>query len=183
MAYDFSKLKSDVKKTEEWLARELSTIRTGRATSAILDSVRIESFGTKVPINHVAGVSTEDARTIRVTPWDKGQIGDIRKGIEDANLGLSLAADDQGLRVIFPDLTVERREALKRLVNTKLEEARVTLRGHRDEAWGDIQEKEKVKAISKDVKFRLKEEMEKVVKDGNEALEAMVEKKEKEISQ
>ncbi|MBI4120696.1 MAG: ribosome recycling factor [Parcubacteria group bacterium] len=183
MAYDFSKLKNNVKKTEEWLTRELSTIRTGRATSAILDSVRVESYGTKVPLNHVAGVSTEDAKTIRVTPWEKNQIGEIRKAIEDANLGLSLAADDQGLRVIFPDLTIERRDALKRVVNGKLEEARVTLRGHRDETWSDIQEKEKIKEISKDDRFRLKEEMEKIIKDGNTQLEEMGERKEKEISQ
>src|SRR3989338_2838561 len=109
MAYDFSKLKTNIKETEEWLARELSGVRTGRATPALLDAVKPEAYGTRTPLRELASVSVEDARTLRVIPWDNTILKIIEKGIIDANLGVGVATDDQGLRVSFPELTSERR--------------------------------------------------------------------------
>jgi len=181
MPYDFSSLKDGVKEAESWLSGELSAIRTGRATAAVLDGVRIDSYGAKVPVNHIAGVTTEDAKTLRITPWDKGQIKSIEQAITKADLGVSVVADGEGVRVIFPDLTSERREAFAKLARAKTEEARKRLRRVRDEAWGDIQNKEREGILTEDEKFRFKDDMQKTVDDTNKRMGEMLEKKEKEI--
>ena len=115
MAYDFSKLKEQIKETEEWLARELSGVRTGRATPTLLDGVKPEAYGSRTPLRELASVSTEDARTLRVIPWDKELLKAVEKGITDANLGVGVSTDDQGLRISFPELTSERRAQLSKL--------------------------------------------------------------------
>ena len=134
MAYDFSKLKANIKETEEWLSRELSGVRTGRATPTLLDSVKPEAYGTRTSLRELASVSVEDARTLRVIPWDTTLLKTIEKGITDADLGIGIATDDQGLRVTFPMLTSERREQLLKIARDKTEQAKVTLRSHRTEA-------------------------------------------------
>ena len=182
MSYDFSIFKKRITEIEEWLVKELGTIRTGRATPAILDSVRVESYGARLPISNVAGITLEDARTIRITPWDKAVVKDIEKAISADNLGLSLSVDDKGIRVIFPELTSERRAGLLKLLKSKHEEARVSLRKVRDEIWDDIQDKEKDGAMSEDDKFRGKDEMQKMVDNSNKKFDDLVEKKTKEIS-
>lgn len=181
MMYDFSSLKEGVKETERWLLGELSAIRTGRATIAVLDGVRVDSYGAKVPVNHIAGITTEDAKTLRITPWDKGQIKEIELAINKANLGVSVAADGEGLRVIFPELTGERREAFIKLAKNKTEEARKRLRLTRDDVWKDIQEKEREGTLTEDEKFRFKDEMQKMIDEANKRFGEMEEKKEREI--
>ena len=181
MAYDFTELKQKIEDTEEWLKKEYTGIRTGRATPALLDSIHVESYGAQLPIPQVATVGAEDARTLKVTPWDMSQIKEIEKAITRANLGVSLATDERGIRVIFPELTAERRDQLMKLVKDKREHARISLRGVRDETWNDIQQKEKEKEIGEDDKFRFKEEMEKMVQDAYSGLDGIVERKEKEI--
>ncbi|HWH07094.1 MAG TPA: ribosome-recycling factor, partial [Candidatus Paceibacterota bacterium] len=126
MAYDFSKLTGGIKETEEWLTRELSGVRTGRATPALLDSVKPEIYGARTPITNVASVTVEDARTIRIVPWDKSVVKSIEKAITEADLGISVSVDDMGLRVIFPELTAERRTMLAKLAGEKFEHAKVT---------------------------------------------------------
>ncbi|MEX0930253.1 MAG: ribosome recycling factor [Candidatus Paceibacterota bacterium] len=182
MAYDFSEFKQQLSAAEEWLSGEFKGIRTGRAAPAVLDAVKVESYGTKMPINQVATVTTEDARTIRIVPWDKSVTSLIESAIEEENLGLSVNVDDQGLRVAFPELTSERREQLLKLSRQKLEEARVSVRTARDDVWDDIQKQQKNGDITEDDKYRLKEEMEDLVKKTNKELEEMEEKKKKEIS-
>lgn len=182
MAYDFSSLKARRTEVEEWLGKELSAIRTGRATPSILDGVKIDSYGAQVPINHAAGVTIEDAKTLRITPWDKGQIKDIEGAINSADLGLSVAADDSGIRVIFPELTADRRDQLVKVLKSKIEEAKVSLRGIRDEVWGDIQKKEKDGEITEDDKFRFKDEMQKLIDEGTKTFDEMGERKEKELA-
>src|SRR3989344_5558961 len=103
MPYNFSSLKEGIKGAEEWLLGEFAAIRTGRATASILDSVRIDSYGAKVPVNHLAGLTVEDAKTIRIVPWDKKQMKDMEQAIQKADLGVSVVSDSEGLRVIFPD--------------------------------------------------------------------------------
>ena len=182
MPYNFTSLKQKVSETEAWLRKEYQGVRTGRATPALLDSVIVEAYGAKVPVSQVAAVTVEDPRTLRVTPWDGGQVKDIEKAIAVSNLGLSAATDERGVRVMFPELTTERRTALGKILREKLEQARRALRGERDKVWSDIQEKERTSAIGKDEKFRYKEEMEKIIRDGDEKLEAAAARKEQEIA-
>lgn len=182
MNYDFKILKEKVKGIEEWLRKEFMGIRTGIASPAILDGVQVESYGARMAINQVAGVSVEDARTIRISPWDKTQSKAIEKAITAANLGVSVGVDDKGVRVSFPELTSERRVTLLKTAKLKLEDAKKTLRGLRDEVWNDIQGKEKKGGMGEDDKFRFKDEMQKIVDDCSKALEVILEKKEKEIN-
>lgn len=183
MAYDFSSFKEKLEGVQDWLSAEYTGVRTGRATPAILDGIYLDSYGTRTPIKHVASISIEDARTIRVAPWDKGQIKGIEKAIGEANLGLSVSSDALGIRVFFPELTAERRAALLKVTGEKLEHARVSVRAERDEVWSEIQTLEREGEIPEDDKFRLKDEMQKFVDQANAKLEEMAARKEKEIAE
>lgn len=166
---------------EDWLGREYLGIRTGKATPAVLDGVMVDSYGSKTPLKHVAAIGIEDARTVRVTPWDKSQLSAIQTAIDVANLGLSVSPDSVGLRVIFPMLTEERRKMLIKLMNEKLEDARISARQEREKVWADIQTAEKNGAISEDEKFKAKEELQKLIDEVNKKLDELAQKKEIEI--
>ncbi len=181
--YDFSQLKNKIEETKDWLKQEYQGIRTGRAAPALLDNIQVESYGTMMPLNQVANVGVEDARTLRVAPYDASQVKDIEKAVTEANLGVGISADSAGVRVTFPELTAERRDTLMKLAKDKLEEGRVSLRGARDDAWSEIQKREQDGEMSEDEKFTNKEEMEKIIKEANDELDALLEKKEKEISE
>lgn len=183
MAYDFKDLKAGIKSTEEWLRSEFSGIRTGRATPALLDSVMVEAYGSMMPINQVGSISVEDARMMRVSPWDMSLAKAVEKAIMLADLGLSLAVDDKGVRIMFPDLTADRRIGLIKLAKQKLEDARITLRGEREKTIKDIEKREKDGEIGEDEKFRLKTELQKYIDEAGVALEALFVKKEKEIGE
>jgi ribosome recycling factor len=182
MTYDFKELKDKVKGAEEWLKKEYTTLRTGVASPAILDGVHVEVYGSRLPLNQVASIGIEDARVIRITPYDKSQAKEIEKAITVADLGVSVGADEKGVRIFFPELTGERRELLMKTAKAKLEDARVNLRGFRDDVWSDIQEKEKDGEMTEDEKFRGKNDMQKIIDEGNAALEVLLVKKEKEIN-
>ncbi|MBP9717667.1 MAG: ribosome recycling factor [Candidatus Pacebacteria bacterium] len=166
----------------EWLDKEFSTIRTGQATPTLLDGVRVESYGSMLPLNQVGSVGIEDARTLRISPWDATQVKAVEKAIADANLGLSVMADSSGVRVIFPELTGERRQQLVKLAKSKLEDARVSVKAVRDDIMKAIDAAEKSGDMSQDDKFVQKEEAQKLVDAANRALEARFSEKEAEIS-
>jgi len=183
MAYNFIQIKQSLKETEEWLKREFQSIRTGRATPAILDGVRVEAYGSNMGVNELANISVEDARMLRITPWDMSVVKDIEKGIVTSDLGLSVTVDDKGIRVVFPDLTSDRRTALIKVAKQKLEDARVTLRSEREKVIKDIDKKEKDGEISEDEKFRTKAELQKMIDEAGKILDEVFSKKEKEISE
>jgi len=182
MTYSFSELTKALDETKEWLRHELGLIHTGRATGAILDSIRVDSYGAKVPLNQVSNVVTEDNRTLRVVPWGPDQLSSIESAINGADLGLSVSSDGKSVRVIFPDLTSETREKLLKLAKDKLEQARIAVKNDRNKTWEDIQEKEKEGDMSEDEKHRLKTEMQKNVDETNGGLEEMFKKKESELA-
>lgn len=179
--FNFKELKDEMAKVEEWLRKEFSLIRTGRAAPAILDHVLVEAYGSKMVIRELASVSVEDPKTIRIEPWDKSQSKAIEKSLQEADLGISINVDEKGLRVIFPELTSERREQFAKIIKNKLEEARISIRGARDKTWEEIQQKEKQGGMGEDDKFRLKDEMQKIIDEANKKMEEMAEKKETEI--
>ncbi len=179
--YTFTKFNQKGKAVEEWLEKELSGVRTSRATPAILDGVLVESYGAKMPINQVGSIASQDARTLFITPWDVGSIKEIEKAITAANLGLSVSAVDTGVRVSFPDLTSERRAALIKVAKEKFEDARVSVRKLRDEIQKEIEAAEKAGGMGEDEKFRLKAELQKLVDGLNKKLQEAAERKEREI--
>ncbi len=182
MAYDFKPFEKRIADILEHCTKELGGIRTGRAAPAVLDMVKVEAYGAPVAIQTLATVSIEDPRTLRISPWNAADTKEIEKGITLANLGLSVSTDERGLRVSFPELTGERRQALLKVAKEKLEEARKSLRSARDEVWSDIQKKEKEGAITEDDKFRYKDEMQKRVDEAGKKLDEMLARKEKEIA-
>jgi len=181
MSYDFSGFRSRGGEIEEWIRGELASLQTGRATPALLDGVMVESYGARQPLKNIASISIEDARTLRIKPWDANIIKDIERAISTSALGANPIADNEGVRLSFPELTQERREQFIKLLHSKLEGARVSVRKERDEVWQDIQDKEKSKEISEDDKFRFKDELEEKVSEINQRLEEIASKKEEEI--
>lgn len=192
MNYNFSNFKTELKKVEEFLGKEYSQLNIGRASPMVLDGVSVESYGSRVPLKNVASVSIEDPKTLRISPFDKNQIKEIEKAIASANLGLSVATDDLGIRVIFPQLTTETRQNLVKVLKEKLEEQRITVRRERERIWADIEAREKEPArppksgagggkLTEDEKFKAKEELQKIIDEANRNLEASFEKKQKEV--
>ncbi len=181
MSYDFSGFKKKIIGTDEWLKREYQSIRSNQASPAILDGVKVESYGSLMPLNQVASIVSEGPRTIRVAPWDMGLVKDIEKAIIVASLGVSCAVDDKGIRINFPELTEERREQIVKLAKEKLEDAKKQIRSHRDDIMKDLQTKEKDGSLGKDDVFRFKNEAQKIVDNANKKLEEVFEKKHKEI--
>lgn len=181
MPYNFSNFKTELKKVSDFLSKEYSQLNVGRASPMVLDGVSVESYGSYLPLNNVANISIEDPKTLRVAPWDKNQIKEIEKAITAANLGLSVATDDIGIRVIFPQLTTETRQKLVKVLKEKLEEQRVTVRKERERVWDDIQSKQKEGKLTEDEKFKAKDELQKIIDEANRSLEVVFEKKEKEV--
>ncbi len=179
--YSLEPLKNKVKETANWLDKELASVRTGRANPALLDGVRVDSYGSQVAINQVGSIAVEDARSIRISPWDQSLVKAVEKAVAAANLGVSLAIDEKGVRVIFPELTGERRAQIVKVAKEKFEQARVTVRKERDWTIQEIEKKEKAKEMGEDDKFRLKTEVQKIIDEANKKLEASMAKKEKEI--
>lgn len=175
-------LKTQIEETKAWLSKELSGVRTGRAAPQLLENVRVDAYGVLTPLSQVSSVSVEDAKTLVISPWDKGHIKHIEKAITDANLGVSAQAGDTSIRVKFPDLTAERRDMLKKLVGERLEQARVTLRGLRNEVLDELEKQKKDGDLGEDDFFRKKEQVQKQIDEAGDALEALAEKKKEEIA-
>ncbi|MBI2631170.1 ribosome recycling factor [Candidatus Nomurabacteria bacterium] len=181
MQYNFSNFRTELKKIKEHLGKEYSQLNIGRASPMVLDGISVESYGSYVSLKNVATVAIEDPKTLRIAPWDKSQIKGIEKAIVGANLGLSIATYDQGIRVIFPQLTTETRQTLVKVLKEKLEESRITVRREREVVLEDIEAKEKEAKLTEDDKFRAKEELQKIVNEANGNLEALFERKEQEV--
>lgn len=178
---DTNNMKSELEEVISWLKKEYSSIRTSMATPAILDGVMVEAYGVMSPLNQVASITISDAKTLLVSPYDKGQIKQIEKILNDSDLGLSVVGGDTGIRLSFPDLTAERRVMLGKLAKDKLEDARVSVRKVRDDVWGKIQADEKNGEISEDEKYSRKEKMEEVIKEYNVKLDEIYKLKEQEV--
>lgn len=183
MAYNFTPFKTGSDEALEWLRKEYASIRSGQANPSILDSVRVDMYGSQMPINQVASILGEGARSLRITPWDKGAVKPLDTAIREANLGVSVSVDDQGLRISFPELTDDRRQALMKLAKAKLEEARVRVRGEREKVHSDTDKQEKAGTMSKDDTFRTKQDLQKLVDEVNRKLEELYDKKEREVVQ
>ncbi|MFZ2205217.1 MAG: ribosome recycling factor [Minisyncoccia bacterium] len=181
MQYNFSNFKTELKKAGEHLSKEYSQLSTGRASPMVLDGVSVEIYGDYQPIKNIASVNIEDPKTLRIAPWDKGQIKAIEKAIMAANLGLSVATDDMGIRVIFPQLTTETRQTLVKVLKAKMEDAKIVVRKVREEVLDDVAAHEKEGKMNEDEKFSAKEDIQKLVVEANNNLEAIFEKKEIEV--
>jgi ribosome recycling factor len=166
----------------DFLKSDIATLRTGRASSAMLESITVEAYGSRQGIKAVASVSIADAKTIVLEPWDKSLMGAIEKGVRDSGLGINPINDGKVIRLILPDLTSERRQELVKVLHQKLEQARISLRKVREEVREVILQEEKKKSISEDEKFRFQDDLEKMVREFNDEIKKVGEAKEKDIT-
>lgn len=170
-----------MKEVREWLQKEYAGIRTGQANPGLLDSVKVESYGSLMSLQQIGSIGVEDARTLRISVWDVSQVKAVEKALQEADLGVSIVTDSSGLRVIFPELTSERRAQLLKLAKSKLEDARVSVKSIRDEAMKQLDRQHKESLISEDERFAGKERIQKAVDETNAGLEALCVQKEKEL--
>ena len=181
MNYDFSKIKSEGERVKDRFKQEVASLRTGRATPAMVEDLMVDSYGTKTPLKHLAAISAEDARTLRISPWDTSTMKNIENAISVSSLGVQPIADKQTIRISLPGLTEDRRKLLVKTLSAKLEDGRISMRQERDKVWKDIQEKERAGEIPEDFKFRFKDELQKIVDKISADLEEMSKRKEQEI--
>lgn len=163
--------------TTDWLTKEFGQISTGRASPALLDGVRVESYGSIGPLKNVASLAIEDPKTLRITPWDSSHIKEIERGLYAADLGFSVSVDDKGVRVSIPALTTERRSALVKTAKEKLEEARIRIRKVRERVLTEIKDA----GLPEDTAKRSRDELQKKVDSANQSLEELFTRKETEI--
>lgn len=179
--YNFNQVKENKGKVMEWLKQEYRSISTGRASPQVLDIIAIDMYGSRTQIAHCAAISIEDPRTLRVSPWDKNIVREIEKAINEADLGLSVSSDDQGLRVHFPMLTTETRGKLVKVLKEKFEDARVKIRSLREDTNRDIDTRGKDAEFGEDERIKYREEMQKITDEANAELELLFENKEREV--
>lgn len=168
-------------KSIEALLHEFNSVRTGRANASLLDNVKIEYYGTHMPISQVATVNVPDARMITLQPWDKGMLGTIEKAIREANLGLNPSNDGILIRLPIPPLNEERRKELAKLVKKYGEEAKIAVRNIRRDSNEKLKKLEKDKSISEDDLRDAEEEVQKVTDRFIKEIDGHVTHKEKEI--
>ena len=161
--------------------RDLSRVRTGRASAALLEGINVDYYGTFMPLNQVASVAIPESRLLSIQPWDIKILVEIEKAILKSDLGLTPSNDGKIIRVNVPPLTEERRKELVKLVKKMAEDCRVAIRNVRREAIERLKGREKAKEISEDDLFRLQDEVQKVTDDHIKKVEGIVADKEKEI--
>ncbi len=166
----------------EFLKKDISNLRTGRATPALVEDVSIEAYGTRQQLKAVASISVADAKTLNIEPWDKTLMQAVEAGIRASSLGLSPINDGKLIRLSLPTLTSERRAELIKVLHQKLESAKIALRKVREDVRDQIEASEKNKQISEDEKFKLQDDLEKIVKEYNEKVKMIGEEKETEIN-
>jgi len=177
------KIKPELEKVINYLERELSKIRTSRATPSLVEDVVVDCFGQKFPLKQLAAISTPEAKQILIQPWDKSYIGGIVSALEKTGVGASPVVDKDVIRIMLPPLNEEYRKSLSRLISDKQEEARKTVRKWREEAWEEVQEAAKGGKVREDDKFRAKDELQDLVEEYNKKIEDLGEGKKKEVSE
>jgi ribosome recycling factor len=168
-------------KVLEVMARDLSRVRTGRASVALLEGIKVECYGTTMPISQVASLAAPESRLLTVQPWDISVMADIEKAILKSDLGLNPANDGKIIRLPIPALTTERRKDLVKMVKKMEEEAKVALRNVRREANEDLKEMKKEKLLAEDDAHRGTDEVQKITDDYTRKAEVQAAEKEKEI--
>lgn len=177
----YEEAQSMMKSALESLKKEFAGVRTGRATTALLDSVMVDYFGTQTKLRQLASLSVPESRLIVVQPWDKSVVGEVGKAIQRSNLGLNPVSDGNVIRVPIPPLTEERRKDLVKVVKKSAEDRRVSIRNARRDGNELLKQLEKEKEISKDDGRRGQERIQKLTDQFIKELDELAAQKEKEV--
>lgn len=173
--------KQRMDKTLETLRNELSKVRTGKATTQLLDGIRVDYYGTMTPVSQVGNVSVLDAHTLSITPWDKNMVQVIDKAILEANIGFNPVSDGTNLRIPVPPLTEERRKDFVKLIKKFGEESKIAIRNVRRDANDHLKKEEKDKKISEDQLKTFELEVQKVTDEHIKMIDETIKHKEMEI--
>ncbi|MDY7230443.1 ribosome recycling factor [Hyalangium rubrum] len=176
-----TQLKSRIDKTLDDLRKDLTKVRTGRASTSLLDGIRVDFYGTPTPLNGVASVQSPEPRLITIKPWDKSVLKEVEKAIREANLGLNPMNDGEMIRLPFPPLTEERRKEIAKQVKNKGEEHKVAIRNIRRDANEALKVSLKDKKITEDDNKRLQEKVQKETDAGVAEVDKIIAAKEKEV--
>jgi len=170
-----------MKKTIDTLDQELSTIRAGRANPHVLDRVTVNYYGADTPIAQVGNITVPEARILQIQPWDAGVLKQVEKAIQASDIGINPTNDGKVIRLVFPELTEERRKSLTKDVKKKGEDFKVAIRNIRREGIEDFKKQEKKSEITEDLLETLEEELQKATDKSIESIDKLVEAKNKDI--
>jgi ribosome recycling factor len=168
-------------KTAEALEKEFKKMRTGRASTSILDGIKVECYGTQMPLNQIASMSSPESRLLTIQPWDQSVIGDIEKSILKSGLGLTPMNDGKLVRISIPPLTEERRKDLAKMAKKMAEESKIGVRNHRRDANEVFKQLKNDSKISEDEMHKQQDKVQKITNEFIEKIDEMKKEKEKEI--
>lgn len=172
--------KEKLEKVKEFFENEIRSVRTGRANSILVEDIRIDVYGQSMRLKDIASITVPDAMNIVVSAWDKGNVKFVEDAIRNSNLGVGVVNNGENIRVTLPELSVERRDEMKKMVSKKAEESKISMRNIRREAMDEIKKKEK--EVGEDVAERAEKEVQQVLDKAIGELDTIVEKKNKEIA-
>lgn len=173
--------RQELHKVIDFFTKEIAKIRTGQASPSLVEDVMVDVFGQSLPIKQLAGISCPERRQILIQPWDKSYVEPIEKALFKTQLGAMPVVDKDTVRVSLPSLTQEYRKELIKMLNQKAEQSKQVMRKWREEAWSKIQSRAKQGSIREDEKFRGKDELQKLVDEYYAKVDALVERKRKEV--
>ncbi|MFH1451396.1 MAG: ribosome recycling factor [bacterium] len=178
-----AKIKPEIDKTIFHLREELEKIRTSRPSVSLIEDLQVDYYDVKTPLKNLAAISVSGPRTIIIQPWDRSILLSIEKTIIGLSMGINPTVEKDVIRLNFPSLSEEYRKELLKILNTKTEEARLTVRHWREDAWRRIQEEFRQGTIREDDKFKAKDDLQKLVDDYVAKIEEMAERKKQEIGE
>lgn len=181
MTVDFKEFSRRMDKALEHLDEEFASVRAGRANAKVLDRITVEYYGSETPLNGVATISTPDARTLIIQPWDTKLLKDIQKAIQTSDLGINPQNDGRLIRLAFPQLTEERRKELTKQVRKYSEEGKVALRNIRRDAMDEFKKKKKASEITEDDLKELEKELQDLTDKRCKDIDELTVKKEQEL--
>lgn len=178
---ELAQTSSRMEKSVEALKREMGTVRTGRASPALVENIMVDYYGVPTPLNQIATVSVPEARTLMIQPWDKAAIKEVEKSILKTDLGLTPNNDGTVIRLNVPTLTEERRREMVRLVGRKVEEGHVAVRNIRRDSLERLREMERQKELSQDELHRAQEQLQKLTDSYSDQMNTIRKEKEAEV--
>lgn len=181
-------VEAELKETEDKMSKaisvmkeEFSSVRTGRASPSLVEKIEVDYYGTKTPLNQLAGISVPEARLLVISPYDKNAMSDIDKAIQASDLGITPNNDGTVIRLVFPQLTEERRKELIKVVKEKAEEGKVAIRNVRRHTKDDLEKRQKDGELSEDDLHRAEKELQRLTDSYTQQVDELVEHKEKEL--
>ncbi|MDO4749814.1 MAG: ribosome recycling factor [Eubacteriales bacterium] len=181
MSADYLEFSEKMKKTTEVLSAQFAAVRAGRANAAVLDQIAVDYYGVPTPINQIASISSPDPRSLVIQPWDAKALKNIEKAIQTSDLGINPQNDGRVVRLVFPQLTEDRRKELAKQVRKYGEDAKVAIRNIRRDAMDRFKKQQKKSEITEDDLKNVEKDLQKLTDDFIKEIDKLTEKKEKEL--